>query len=101
MTDTFNKTTIAFEFDHKEGRKASLLIGTPICVDEGEWRCPYQFVGFSNTKTRWISGADAAQSLELAIRVATGKFAQLDEVQDGSVTWLGSNALLIAKGSER
>jgi hypothetical protein len=100
MTDTFNKTTIAFEFDHKEGERVSLLIGTPICVDDGEWRCPYKFVGFSNTKTRWISGVDATQSLELAIRVATGMFSQLDEVQDGRVTWLGSNSLILSKGSE-
>lgn len=50
-----------------------------------EWRCPYQFVGFSNSRTQWISGADATQAPELAIRVATVAFSELDEVQNGDV----------------
>ncbi len=97
MTDDFNKPTIVFEFDHNDGTRVSLLIGTPVCVGEDEWRCPYQFVGFSNTKNRWIYGADAVQALELAIRVATAAFSQLDEVRDGRVTWLGSSELVLSK----
>ncbi|SFW69631.1 DUF6968 family protein [Luteibacter sp. UNCMF366Tsu5.1] len=100
MTNTFNKTSIAFEFDHKYGKSACLLIGTPIRLCEDEWQCPYQFVGLSNTKTRWISGADAYQSLVLAIRVAAAVFSQLEEVQDGTVTWLGSSNLALFKTSE-
>jgi hypothetical protein len=51
MTDPFNKATITFDFEHREDAKVSLLIGTPNCVDDGEWRCQYQFVGFSNSRT--------------------------------------------------
>lgn len=96
MTKPFNKATITFDFEHKEGAKASLLIGTPVLVDESEWGCPYQFVGFSNSRTRWISGADATQALGLAIRVATGAFTTLEEVQNGKVTWLGADLLVLA-----
>jgi hypothetical protein len=98
MTEPFNKATVTFDFEHKDNANASLLIGTPVCVDDGEWRCPYQFVGLSNSRTRWIPGADATQALELAIRVATGAFSQLDEVQNGTVTWLETDVLALAKG---
>jgi hypothetical protein len=98
MTEPFNKASITFDFEHKEDAQVSLLIGTPVCVDDGEWRCPYQFVGLSNSRTRWISGADATQALELSIRVAMGAFSQLDEVQDGTVTWLGKDVLTLSKG---
>jgi len=98
MIEPFNKAAITFDFEHKDDAKASLLIGTPVCVDDGEWRCPYQFVGFSNSRTRWISGGDATQALELAIRVSTGAFSQLEEVKDGTVTWLGADVLVLSKG---
>lgn len=95
--NTLNNVSITFRFDSNGDEETYLLIGPPTYEDEGEWRCPYQFIGFSNTKIRWISGIDAIQALELAIRVATGAFSQLEEVQAGKVTWLGTSNLTLSK----
>lgn len=93
MTDSFNPPTITFEFEHAEGARALLEFGTPVSVGDDEWRCPFHFVGFSSSKVRWITGADAPQAVGLAIRTAMVVFSTLDEVKNGTVRWLGTDTL--------
>jgi hypothetical protein len=95
MTDTLNKPTITFEFANTAGANVRLEVGAPVCVGDDEWRCPFAFNGVSNSKVRWTTGATAAQALELALRVAGDVFSVLDEVRNGTVTWLGGSSFTL------
>jgi hypothetical protein len=95
MTEPFNKPIITFEFANALGEDVHLKIGTPTCVGDDEWRCPFAFTGVSNARVRWITGVSAAQAVELALRVASDVFSTLDEVQNGTVTWLGGSSFQV------
>ncbi|WP_414675217.1 DUF6968 family protein [Luteibacter sp.] len=100
MTETLNKPTITFEFANALGADVHLKIGTPICVGDDEWRCPFMFTGVSNSRVRWTTGASAAQALELSLRVASDVFSTLEEVANGAVTWLDGSSFELMRRSD-
>ena len=78
------------ELDLADVKKVTVTIGRPETFSDGiNFYCPYQITGIGNKRVRYAGGIDAAQALQLALKMIGADLYTSREAKARALTWEG------------